>query len=116
MHVPNAEHAVVPERKLTEYLLSPTHRDGRSKAAFFMRFGFTAAAWQDLAAALRQHMFDHEVADVEPTAFGMAYVVEGPLHAPDGRTPYTRVVWFVETGDTVPRFVTAYPLKGKSND
>jgi hypothetical protein len=31
--LPDREHAVVPERKITEYLLSLAHRDGRSKAA-----------------------------------------------------------------------------------
>jgi len=56
MYVPDAEHAVIPERKITAYLLSLTHRDGRSKAVFFLRFGFTVAAWHVLADALRHHV------------------------------------------------------------
>lgn len=116
VHVPNAEHAIVPERKITAYLLSLTHRDGQGKARFFMRFGFTPAAWQVLADALRQHIRDCAVAAVESTSFGINYVVEGPLHTPDGRAPYVRVIWFVETDTNVPRLVTAYPLKGTGND
>jgi hypothetical protein len=29
MKLPNVEHAVVPGRKITHYLLSATHRDGQ---------------------------------------------------------------------------------------
>ncbi|MGH3976576.1 MAG: DUF6883 domain-containing protein [Pseudonocardiaceae bacterium] len=33
-----------------------------------------------------------------------------------GRTPSIRSVWFLESGQDVPRFVTAYPLKGADDD
>lgn len=36
MKLPNVEAVVVSEDKITGYLLSPTHRDGRHKAAFFL--------------------------------------------------------------------------------
>jgi hypothetical protein len=110
------EHAVVPERKIIEYLLSLTHRDGRSKAAFFMRFGYTTDDWEGLADALRHHAAEHEVTMVEDTPFGTSYAVEGQLIAPDGRSPQVRVVWFIQTREHIPRFVTAYPLKGARND
>lgn len=37
---------------------------------------------------------------------------------PDGRVPTVRTVWFVETGHSTPRFVTAYPppVKGDTDD
>jgi hypothetical protein len=44
MKLPNVEAAVISEDKITGYLLSTTHRDGRHKAAFFLGFGFTADA------------------------------------------------------------------------
>jgi hypothetical protein len=97
---------------LTEYLLSPAHRTGRSKAIFFMSFGFTAEAWETLADALRRHAAEHDVVESEDTPFGTSYTVEGMLATPDGRTPKVRVVWFIEIGETIPRLVTAYPLKG----
>jgi hypothetical protein len=112
MDLPHAEQAVVPERKIVDYLLSPTHRNGRSKAAYFGRFGFVAAAWEVFAAALRRHAAEHEVAEVEQTPFGTSYTVEGELVAPDGRAPRVRVVWFIDAGTEVPRLVTAYPAKG----
>lgn len=69
-------------------------------------------AWETLAGALRRHAVEHDVVAIEGTPFGTSYTVEGQLVAPDGRVPQVRVVWFIETGETIPRLVTAYPLKG----
>jgi hypothetical protein len=110
MKVPNAERAVVPSRKITHYLLSTTHRDGRHKAAFFCSFGFTLEAWEVLASALLNHVRTHEVTVTAPTPFGQNYVVEGPLLAPDGRTPNVRAVWFIANAEQTATLATAYPL------
>ncbi|MCS6938248.1 MAG: DUF4926 domain-containing protein [Roseiflexus sp.] len=61
MKLPEYESAIVPDRKVTAYLLSLTHRDGRSKAAFFMRYGFTSDDWHALSVALKRHAADHEM-------------------------------------------------------
>lgn len=110
--LPNVDQAIVPQRKLTEYLLSTTHSSGRSKAAFFARFGFTAATWERFADALRRHARENDVVVAEGTPFGTSYTIDGPLVALDGRRPWVRVVWFIETSEAIPRLVTAYPLKG----
>ncbi|MFZ1074552.1 MAG: DUF6883 domain-containing protein [Verrucomicrobiia bacterium] len=110
MKLPNAERAVVPERKITHYLLSVAHRDGRHKAEFFRSFGFKPEAWEELASALLNHARNQEVVEVVPTPFGRNYVVEGPLPAPDGRTPKVRVVWFVANREETATLATAYPL------
>lgn len=51
--LPGSDQARVDQTKIMDYLLSPTHPDGRSKAEFFTRFGFKATEWQVLADALR---------------------------------------------------------------
>ena len=116
MKLPNHEHALVPEQKITTYLLSFVHRDGRSKALFFTLFGFSANEWTVLAAALQRHAADHNVSEITETPFGTSYTVEGWLVAPDGRMPFVRVVCFIETGEATPRLVTAYPVKGPRDD
>ncbi len=116
MKLPAYERAVVPERKIVAYVLSLSHRDGRSKAVFFMRFGFTPDRWQTLADALIRHAADHDVAPTDNTAFGTNDVIEGPLQTPDGRMPHVRVVWFIAIGETTPYLATAYPLKGARDD
>lgn len=110
MRLPNAEDAVVPEPKITRYLLSLAHPGGRGKALFFLRFGFSEDTWESLADALVQHALDNEVSSVESRSFGTRYVVEGAMPTPDGRAPRIRSVWFVEGDERAPRFVTAYPL------
>jgi hypothetical protein len=37
--------------------------------------------------------------------------LSGVLLAPDRRGIVVRSVWFIETGEQIPRFVTAYPLQ-----
>jgi len=114
MKMPYCESAVVKPEKITDYLLSAAHPNGRHKAKFFMGFGFSTAIWQQLANALAQHAIEHEATNVEPSPFGMRYVIEGKIISPDRRNPFIRAVWFIETGGKIPYFVTAYPLEGKS--
>ena len=62
MKLPNAEQARVDRAKVVDYLLSAEHEKGRDKAQFFVRFGFAAERWEDLADALRVHAVTHEAA------------------------------------------------------
>ncbi len=114
MKLPNFEKAVVPKAKITDYLLSLHHRDGCGKAKFLIQFGFLTEQWEILAAALKHHASHNEIAKTEISYFGMRYVIEGRLLSPDGRNPAIRSVWFIENGNAIPYFVTAYPLKGKA--
>jgi hypothetical protein len=111
MKLPHYEMAVVPRAKVTDYLLSPSHPDGRGKARFFRSFGFSVESWERFAEALLRHAADHEVARAETSPFGTRYVVEGIISTPDSRAPLIRAVWFVEAGEQIPRFATAYPLR-----
>jgi hypothetical protein len=62
MKLPGIENAEVGETKIVRYLLSTTHRAGKSKAGFFMEFGFSVDRWEVLDRALRQHAMDNEIA------------------------------------------------------
>lgn len=106
MRLPNAESAVVEDRKITEYLLCKSHEDGRGKANFFMQFGFTH---DTLRRALLDLVQNNEVLALQSSDFGAKYVVEGRLAAPDGRSPHVRTIWIIDTGRTTPRLVTAFP-------
>lgn len=112
--MPDGDAAKVPENRIVGYLLSSTHRAGKSKAAFFSKHGFVSSDWQALADALRQHATENPVVQAEVTAYGIRYVVDGPLVAPDGTALNVRSVWFINRGTTVPRFATAHPLTRKS--
>ena len=111
MKLPHADQLEISQAKVVQYLLSSTHRAGRGKAGFFSAVGFQGAAWEMLADALRQQAQGNPVALSENTPFGIRYVIEGPLIAPNGRQLQVRTVWFIDEGGQLPRFVTAYPLK-----
>jgi len=112
--VPNWHLAIVDKAKLTDYLLSPSHPAGRSKAEFLNRFGFEASNWQTLQETLLRHVADAEYATAMETQFGTKYMIEAGLEAPDGRRPYIRSVWFIEDGQQAPKLVTVIPLPGGS--
>jgi Domain of unknown function (DUF6883) len=87
------------------------HRAGKSKAIFFMEFGFDPRRWEDLAIALKEHAIENEITHEEKTIFGTRYVIEGLLKAPDGRRLNVRTAWFLDDDAEVPRFIPAHPLK-----
>ena len=110
MKLPNAHLAVVPEAKITRYLLNPAHPAGGSKAAFFLRFGFTVSAWSRLADALLRHANENEVVATGETRHGIRYTVDGRLIAPDDTVLNVRTAWYIHPDSEAPRFVTAHPL------
>jgi hypothetical protein len=111
--LPNAHDALVDRRKVTDYLLSTTHPDGAPKARFFMAFGFSANRPDDLIIALAEHGRSHHAKELQTRAYGTRYRVDGRLRSPDGRDPMVRTIWMVRAGETVPRLVTAIPMKGR---
>jgi hypothetical protein len=111
MRLPLVNEAEVPRAKIVFYLLDPNHRSGKSKARFFAAHGYATERWQQLAGALRTHASENEVVKQETTPLGVRLVVEGPLTLCDGVVAQIRSVWFIESGERVPRLATAYPLR-----
>lgn len=114
MKLPNADQATVDESKVVEYLLSTSHPEGQSKAAFFSMFGFRAHRWKTLARVLREHGTAGEVAEMSRSRYGTRYSVDGPIGTPSGRKPRVRTVWIVDRESGAPRLVTAYPLRRRN--
>jgi hypothetical protein len=112
MKVPFLNAAVVPDRKLTGYLLAATHPDGAAKANFLLRFGFGLDAPDVLRQALLDHVRVNDVAAARPNAYGVLYEVFGPLTSPDGRNPLLKTIWMIDDGASIPRFITVVPIKG----
>jgi hypothetical protein len=110
MKIPYASSAVVSDRKITGYLLNPAHPVGGSKALFFIRHGFSPEHGGDLKSALLRHLAENEVAGQEQTRYGTRFVVDGPLHAPDGTVLNIRCAWYIDSQAETPRFITAHPL------
>lgn len=114
MKIPAAHLVEVPREKVVDYLLSETHPVGRHKAVVFRSWGFTADNWQLLADSLQRHAAENDVTKEEPSPFGVRFVVEGIMEVLDGRLPLVRAIWFLRHEESTPRFVTAYPMKIRS--
>ena len=108
MHLPDREHAFIPPAKLSNYLLSLSHPAGRSKARFLLAVGYRMETPEVLEQALLSIAYETEVTDMERSAHGVKYVIEGQVQAPRGHLIRLRTIWIIEE-DHPPRFVTAYP-------
>ena len=109
MKLPNAERAIVDERKVREYLLSKSHPIGRFKAAFLARAGFDASNWVDLSDALLDLARSGEAILGETNEYGQKYVISGILEGPSGSLLQVTTVWILPTPDALPRLVTVFP-------
>lgn len=110
MKLPNAEHAIVPERKLTLYLLNRVHPIGGPKATFFLHHGFTMEQWQVFAERLLRHALENEVVASDENPHGVRYTLDGLLITPAGKSLNVRTAWFMDHGSETPRFINAHPL------
>ena len=111
MRLPNPDQAIVPAMKLRDYLLS--HAESGGKAAFFGRLGYTVDNWERLAGDLRLYHLTADAEEVAPTKYGRKFVIPVPLTGPSGVTEIVLSVWIIRLGEDFPRFVTAYPDKGR---
>jgi len=108
--LPNAYKARVDREKIIEYLLCESHPDGRAKAAFFAKLGFTVEQWEILAESLRKHGMTNPVVKTVRSEYGVSYCAEGPIETQGGVRPNIRTVWIIEEGVSEPRLITAYPV------
>ena len=107
--LPNAEHAIVPQAKICDYLLSSSHPIGRFKAAFFGAFGYTIEDWQRLRTDLLQIARSGIAVPGPVSPYGQKYEVRATLVGPSGWRTDLVTVWIILDGETYPQFVTAFP-------
>jgi hypothetical protein len=109
MKLPGRDRAQVDPAKVRDYLLSPDHAVGRSKARWFAGLGFSRANWPELQWALLEIARDGEAREGRPSPYGRKYEVRATLMRTRGRSAALVTVWIVSADDDFPRFVTAYP-------
>src|SRR5688572_21591846 len=103
MKLPNAEQAVIDEKKVRDYLLSRAHAIGRFKAAFFGRAGFGPDDSERFISQVRTLIASGETEMGEATRYGQKYLVSGTLTGPDGATVEVTTVWIILKGSELPR-------------
>jgi uncharacterized protein DUF6883 len=107
----SAAEAVIAPEKLRDYVLSPTHPDGRAKAAYLGRIGYTQSDWRLLDADLREQILSREAEPARRSSYGQKYAILGPLTGPNGTVAWVRTIWLIPSGENVPRLVTLIPVE-----
>ena len=110
MPMPGHERGVIPEAKIRDYLLNPTHSRGRDKSRFFTSLGFVREEWEALDRAIRRdHLDALDGESLGDHPWGHKYKIEGDLEGPEGKIAWVRTLWIYRPDEDFPRFVTAYP-------
>ena len=107
--LPNGEQAVVSPEKVQAYLLNRLHAQNKGKAQFFEQVGYNPSQPEQLAQDLKLIAITGRVTATVPTEEGVKYVVIGRAIAPNRREYSLTTVWMLETDQTAPRLITAYP-------
>lgn len=111
MKLPNSHKASISKRKITAYLLSLTHEEGKSKAKFFRGIGFNETNIDKFEQALLKIGKSNKVMRVDKTKseYVVKYIIEGFIDSPKGKRYKITTVWAIKTENTTPQLVSAYP-------
>ena len=87
------------------------HPDGRGKAEYLGRLGYSKDKAGQLDADLREQILSLDAQPGRPSPYGQKYEILGPLTGPNGKNAWVRTIWIVLTGETAPRLVTLIPAE-----
>ena len=110
MKLPHGDAAIIDQRKITDYCLSPDHDDGKHKARLFQNvLGLTRNHATLLLDALREAVVSGEAVHGRLDRYGQRYVIDFEFAGPTGRATL-RSAWIIRPGETALRLVTCYIL------
>lgn len=110
--LPHAERAVVDERKLRDYCLSPDHPRGKHKARVFAAaLGLTANDAEELRQALLSAALTGEAVATDVDEYGQRYLLDFEMITEAGRAT-VRSGWIVRSDEEFARFTSRWVLQG----
>jgi len=104
------QNAIIPESKLTKYLLIKLPKDDKSE--FLAKAGYTLDNWQQLAQDLKQQILILPAIATEKTEFGQKYEISGDLKGVNSVILKVTTVWMKTSKET--RFITLVPQSKKT--
>lgn len=116
---------IVERRKLEEYLLSPTHPDGKHKLKLWQGvFGIGVGDAELLERLLRQQLSQAEpeerptlaTRDEPPMKIRRWQLVIPRFRGPNGNVFPVLTAWALVPGRDLPHLTTAWPLVGRPSD
>jgi filamentous hemagglutinin len=108
--LPNADTAIIDERKIRDYVLNPDHPSGGNKArALRAATGLTPQHWVSLIEQIKHAILVEDAEPTDPIPYGRRFRVVMTVTGPNGSLRI-RTGWIYRTGEDVPRLATLYPL------
>jgi hypothetical protein len=101
--------AIIPEEKITRYLLVPRIKDDKSK--FLAQAGFTQDNPEELLKAIKQLVMTTEAVKDSTNEYGTFYIIEGNLEGVNGHELTVVTVWLQSKNDESFRFITLKPKR-----
>ena len=101
--------AIIPEPKLTKYLLVFKPRNDKSK--FLAQAGFTLENWQALKTAIENLIQSVEAVEDDQNEYGTFYRVEGELIGTNNVKLSVTTIWLQRKIDNQFQFITLKPRK-----
>lgn len=98
-----------------KYLLQSSRKStyANSKTKFFYSLGFSLANSTLFVSAIKSHPVTARLDGESLSIWGRRFVFVCNLDVPSGKSICIRSVWQVDTGQSRPRLITAYPQKTK---
>jgi hypothetical protein len=104
------EDLIIPDAKITGYLLVPKLRNDKSK--FLAQAGFTSENSEALKLAIQTQALSTEAVEEKINEYGTFYQVEADLIGVNGTNLTIITVWLQRQVDGKFQFVTLKPSKG----
>jgi hypothetical protein len=107
MHIP--EKAIIPEAKLTKYLLVFKTRNDKSQ--YLLQGGFKIDNWQELKLAIQMSIKENEAIEDITDQYGTYYQVIGTLQGVNNTILPVVTIWLKRKSDNQFQFITLKPYR-----
>lgn len=104
------ENAIIPDSKLTQYLLVFKQRNDKSK--YLEQGGFTSQNWKELKTAIENLIHEHEAIEDITDQYGTYYQVIGKIAGINNRQLPVITIWLQRKSDEQFYFITLKPYRG----
>lgn len=104
---------IIPNAKITRYLLVYREQDDKSK--FLAQAGFTQDNPEQLEAAILQLIQNQEAVEDKNNEYGIFYRVEGDLNGVNNQQLAVVTIWLERKTDRQIQFITLKPKKEKKS-
>ncbi len=107
MYIP--EKAIIPEAKLTKYLLVFKTRNDKSQ--YLLQGGFHIDNWQELKLAIKKIIRDNKAIEDTTDQYGTYYQVIGQLEGVNNKKLPVVTIWLKRKTDNQFQFITLKPYR-----